>query len=81
MQKVILKLVMQAMGTPSLSKPEEALKLLRKQCVKKNAAIYNDWIVEVKKTLCERGKKNFWEKIVKGKLKCTLYYSTALRFL
>ena len=72
MQKVIANLVVRSFGTDSFEKAESALRELRSCCAEKEPALYNEWIVEFRNNLFERGKKVFWDKIVKGELYCPL---------
>jgi hypothetical protein len=67
MQKVILNLVIHSFGVDNFSKAETALQTLRIDCVTKEPALYNDWVVEFRDSLFERGRKAFWDILVEGK--------------
>jgi hypothetical protein len=67
MQKVILNLVIQSFGGDNFSKAETALQTLRIDCVAKEPSLYNEWVVQFRDSLFERGRKAFWDKLVEGK--------------
>jgi hypothetical protein len=67
MQKVILNLVIHSFGVDNFSKAETALQTLRIDCVTKDPSVYNDWVVQFRDSLFERGRKAFWDILVEGK--------------
>ena len=67
MQNVILKLVIHSFGVDNFPKAETALRTLRIDCVAKEPSLYNDWVVEFRDNLFERGRKAFWPILVEGK--------------
>lgn len=67
MQKVILNLVIHSFGADNFSKAETALRTLRIDCVAKEPSLYNDWVVQFRDSLFERGRKAFWDVLVEGK--------------
>jgi len=73
MQRVILNLVIHSFGVDNFSKAETALRTLRIDCVAKDPSLYNDWVVEFRDSLFQRGRKTFWDILVEGK--CYLHGS------
>lgn len=67
MQKVALNLVIRSFGVNNFVKAETALRVLRTACVTKDPSVYNDWVVQFRDNLFERGRKAFWDIIVEGK--------------
>jgi hypothetical protein len=67
MQKVILNLVILSFGVNNFAKAETALRALRTACVTKDPSVYNNWAVQFRDSLFERGRKAFWEIMVEGK--------------
>jgi hypothetical protein len=67
MQKVILNLVTRSFGADNFAKAETALRTLRITCVIKEPSVYNDWVVQFRNSLFERGKRAFWDIVVEGK--------------
>lgn len=67
MQKVILNLVIHSFGDSNFVKAETVLRVLRTACVAKDPSVYNDWAVQFRDNLFERGKKAFWDITVEGK--------------
>lgn len=68
MQKVILNLVIRSFGASNFVKAETALRVLRTACIAKDPSVYNDWAVQFRDNLFERGRKAFWDIIVEAKL-------------
>uniref|UniRef100_A0A2Z5TTK7 ATP-dependent DNA helicase II subunit 2 n=1 Tax=Reticulitermes speratus TaxID=60591 RepID=A0A2Z5TTK7_9NEOP len=68
MQKVILNLVIHSFGVDNFSKAETALQTLRIDCVTKDPSVYNDWVVQFRDSLFERGRKAFWDILVEARL-------------
>ncbi|XP_069675065.1 X-ray repair cross-complementing protein 5 isoform X2 [Periplaneta americana] len=68
MQKVILNLVLRSFGTDNFVKAETALRTLRISCTEKDPSVYNDWIVQFKESLFQRGKDAFWDIVIKEQL-------------
>jgi hypothetical protein len=67
MQKVILNLVIRSFGVDNFVKAETALRTVRMTCVIKDPSVYNDWVVQFRDSLIERGKRAFWDILVEGK--------------
>ena len=67
MHKVILNLVIHSFGVDNFSKAETALRTLRIDCVAKEPSLYNNWVVQFRDSLFERGRKAFWDIVVEGK--------------
>jgi hypothetical protein len=67
MQKVILNLVIRSFGASNFVKAETALQVLRTACITKDPSLYNDWAVQFRDNLFERGRKAFWDIVVEGK--------------
>jgi hypothetical protein len=75
MQNIILNLVIGSFGTDNFVKAETALQTLRMTCVIKDPSVYNDWVVQFRKSLFERDRRAFWDILVKGKY----YYFQSLK--
>lgn len=62
-----MNLVIHSFGDDNFPKAETALRTLRIECVAKEPSLYNDWVVEFRENLFERGRKPFWGILVEGK--------------
>jgi hypothetical protein len=66
MQKVILNLVILSFGANNFVKAETSLRALRTACITKDPSVYNDWSVQFRDNLFERGRRAFWDIVVDG---------------
>nr|CAD7440409.1 unnamed protein product [Timema bartmani] len=66
MQDAIMKLVMHSFGSDGFIKAVAALKLLREKCKELFPDLFNQWLLNLKENLIERGKVGFWNMILKG---------------
>jgi hypothetical protein len=80
MQKVILNLVIRSFGVSNFVKAETALRVLRTACVTKDPSVYNDWAVQFRDNLFERGRKPFWDIIVEGIIICKVLINSLICF-
>nr|CAD7459055.1 unnamed protein product [Timema tahoe] len=65
MQDAIMKLVMHSFGSDGFIKAVAALKLLREKCKELFPDLFNQWLLNLKENLIERGKVGFWNMILK----------------
>jgi len=65
LEHIISDMVLKAFDADDFKKPLNCLRLMRKMCVDKDPAVYNDWVTKFKKELPVE-KVGFWELIVNG---------------
>lgn len=69
MQEVIVKLIIHAtdMSVPYQTKIHNSIAVYRTAAVEKAPYLYNEWMVELQKTMNERGKTYLWPQLVADK--------------
>lgn len=68
MEERVTQLVMDSFGPQFYGKAMDCLKVLREQAIKKSEpGGFNDFIQDFKDTLIEKGKRDFWDRIVQKK--------------
>ncbi|CAG5125647.1 unnamed protein product, partial [Candidula unifasciata] len=68
-QKRIEQLVIDSFGQQFYGKALDCLKILRQECLQKSEPhTYNRFIRKLKDTLIPKGKRDFWDKVIKEKL-------------
>lgn len=68
MKNAIIKLILIARASDSISKALSALRTLRESCAMHEPAVYNNWICTLKNIIVERSATEHWECIVQENL-------------
>ncbi|XP_074656219.1 X-ray repair cross-complementing protein 5-like isoform X2 [Tubulanus polymorphus] len=69
MQKQIIQIVLSSFGSQSYQKAFDCVRALREQCAKNSEVdFFNRFLREMKDTMADKNRKDFWDKIVSDKL-------------